>query len=520
MRAPIAGSADRLSFVRMCRPLLATITMCGAGLLAAQPAHQYPSDVPDTYFGMVLELTRTTPGCTPPVASRLHGYMGLALYEAVVHGMPGHASLGPMLADAPGFPLPPQGVDLHWPTVANHALWGVMDSLFHNMFPSLRDSLHQLRDDFDGLHAQHVPLMVMNRSVAHGQAVAQTVLTYAAADGKHNCQFANWPSTYTPPQGACLWEPVPGQIAMQPYWGDQRPLLLADTTVAVLGSGPPPCETTPGSVMYEAALQVRDIVAQFHVPFMVTAGYWSDGTITTPGHFMAITNQLVRNGSHDLAFAARTYALVGMSLADAFTACWRVKYRDNFVRPVTYINEFIDPDWNTAIPTPPFPEFPSGHSTGAGAWSRIMNEVYGTSFTFTDSTHGALHGGPRTYPSFDSCAAEVGMSRIYGGIHYPFADTMGRALGGRVAQNMLALFDQAVGLPAAHGTDPVAFLHDRARQQLMLPDLRSGDIAWLLDSTGRRLRALRGGQWNSLADLPHGVFLIQVPDHRTIKLVH
>lgn len=46
-------------------------------------ASAYGAEVPTVWFDLALGLVRTTPGFSPPVASRAFGYAGVALYEAV-----------------------------------------------------------------------------------------------------------------------------------------------------------------------------------------------------------------------------------------------------------------------------------------------------------------------------------------------------------------------------------------------------------------------------------------------------
>ena len=54
---------------------------------------EYSSDVVLDWVELTLKLTEETDGFTPPVAARVYGYSGLALYESVRHGMPGYRSL-------------------------------------------------------------------------------------------------------------------------------------------------------------------------------------------------------------------------------------------------------------------------------------------------------------------------------------------------------------------------------------------------------------------------------------------
>src|SRR5690606_40318536 len=53
---------------------------------------------------------------------------------------------------------------------------------------------------------------------------------------------------------------------------------------------------------------------------------------------------------------------LAVNLADAFISCWDEKYRSVVIRPETYINIYIDPNWLPVLQTPPFPEYTSGHS--------------------------------------------------------------------------------------------------------------------------------------------------------------
>jgi hypothetical protein len=116
--------------------------------------------------------------------------------------------------------------------------------------------------------------------------------------------------------------------------------------------------------------------------------------------------------------SAETYVKVACALADAFIVCWGEKYRTNLIRPESYINQYIDQEWQPLIQTPPFPEHTSGHSTISSAAASVLEGLYGTSFTFTDSTETEFGLPARSFESFRSAANEVGKSRLLGGIHY------------------------------------------------------------------------------------------------------
>ncbi|NJN83377.1 MAG: vanadium-dependent haloperoxidase [Caldilineaceae bacterium] len=161
--------------------------------------------------------------------------------------------------------------------------------------------------------------------------------------------------------------------------------------------------------------------------------FWADDpgkTFTPPGHSIAIATQILRGQHASLALAAETYARVGLAVGDAFIGCWHAKYVHNLVRPITYIQSFIDPTWNTPnitdpVITPPFPEYPSGHSTQSGATASVLTALFGDEYRFTDNSHAELGLAARTFNSFDEFADEAAISRLYGGIHYRPAIELG-----------------------------------------------------------------------------------------------
>ena len=133
----------------------------------------------------------------------------------------------------------------------------------------------------------------------------------------------------------------------------------------------------------------------------------------------------MNEGGYSLETASVAYAQLGMALSDAFVACWHAKYQYNLVRPLTYIQHVIDEGWNAdevtvPVPTPPFPEYPSGHSVQSGAAAWVLTELFGE-VPFTDHTHDALGYAPRRYDSFMAAAQEAAISRLYGGIHFSAA---------------------------------------------------------------------------------------------------
>ena len=184
--------------------------------------------------------------------------------------------------------------------------------------------------------------------------------------------------------------------------------------------------------------------------------FWADGsgTETPPGHWNKIAQQLARRRNYDLLDTARLFAALNMAMADAGVVCWDTKYAYNWWRPVTAIragekdgNPATEPDsnWWPLINTPPFPEHTSGHSTFSGAAAAVLAELSGSDeFQFTTVSDG-LPGVVRRFRRFSDAAREAGLSRIYGGIHFPSANEGGLESGRKVGTFVACEFLQPLG---------------------------------------------------------------------------
>ena len=155
---------------------------------------------------------------------------------------------------------------------------------------------------------------------------------------------------------------------------------------------------------------------------------------------MFITNDLLKTRKASLADAAQTFAQLNLAMADAFIAGWATKYAQNVIRPVTYVQLVLESNWvPTLMDTPPFPEYPSGHSVQSSAAAGVLSKIFGGTTGFTDNTHNDRGWGPRSFKDFQSAADEAGRSRLYAGIHFQFGVTGGQAQGRCVAEKVLAL---------------------------------------------------------------------------------
>jgi PAP2 superfamily len=405
-----------------------------------RPAKTYPADVAIAWFELMYDRVKAD-GISAPVASRRYGIAGVVLYESIVPGMPGHASLGGQLNQLAPFTPPAQGTQFNWPTVANAALGRMLELLFSTS-PNSLAAIANLRNQLSAQLALGVNDATTTESVARGEQIANAIAAWASTDGfatLNNCAF-------TPPVGAGLWVPTPPANVpnpLQPCWGQLR--TFAVPSGASCAPPPPPTySTVVGSEFHTMALEVFETRNNLTTEQQTIALYWSDSSTATgtgPGHWIPITSQMLASDSGSLAKAAEAYARVGIALVDAGICCWNTKYQYNLIRPVSYIRDHIDPIWSPFLVTPAHPEYTSGHSTQSGAASVVLTDVFGVR-PFTDTTHvdhnPALNLAPRTFNSFTDAAAEAAQSRLYGGIHYSLANQNGLAQGTCVAEMILA----------------------------------------------------------------------------------
>jgi hypothetical protein len=493
----------------------------------AQNADQYNAAIPNDYIKLLTDtLVETTPGFTPPVASRAFGYIGMALYQSVLGGMPGKSSLeGKLNYLEYSIPDPVTGQTYHWPTVANNAMHKMIEVLFYNATPDKMAMVHAIRDNYNNQYQGTLSQAVYDGSLNYGVSVANAVLDYAATDGANNCQTTNFPASYIPPVGDGLWTPLVinnvTQAALQPYWGTCRPFIAADgEDETMMANYLPPFSSAEGSAWHDAGLEVYNTGLNLTTEQQNIALWWADGsaTLTPPGHSMSLCRQILVAQSATLKDAAMVYAMLGIGLRDAFHACWKQKFTTNSERPITYIKEYIDPNWTSLIGTPPFPEFPSGHSSQSGAMATIMTAYFGNNISFTDHTWTGNFGTSRNFSNFWAAAEEAAVSRLYGGIHFAFGNEGGLALGTAVGNNVLNLFEQ-VGFTSteelAEQTEFVSSIFPNPASDAIYVQIKNSrqNALSVYDQNGKLVKQIntRNQICNiDLQDLPNGAYILSV----------
>lgn len=312
------------------------------------------------------------------------------------------------------------------------------------LYPSLRA---RADDAFESWRATAPNTPATDHGLALGRRIAESMLAARANDGSAT------DVPYIPSAEPGQWRRTPPffRPPVTPQWRYVTPFAVPDIDPFV--PLPPPALD---SVKYATALnEVKALGSKSSTVRTAEqtqiAVFWSDFSYTAmpPGHWHEIAASIVQSQGTGLADTARLMALLSLAQADAAIVCWEAKYRYNLWRPVTAIQRAsedgndateADPTWDHLLGAPPFPSYTSGHSSFSKASAEIIADFYGTdALTFTAASD-SLPGVFRTFQSLSACADEIGLSRIYGGIHFSFDNVAGKASGRLIAQHVAANF--------------------------------------------------------------------------------
>ena len=144
----------------------------------------------------------------------------------------------------------------------------------------------------------------------------------------------------------------------------------------------------------------------------------------------------------DIVEAARMFAAIDMSVADAIITVWRAKYDDGLWRPITAINlagddgnpaTAPDPTWTPLLTTPPYPDYPSGYNAFNSTVTHGLEDLFQTRHLQLTLISTAVPNVQRFYDSGRAERRDVVDARVWLGIHFRFADTAAREMGRRLA---------------------------------------------------------------------------------------
>ncbi|WP_187968387.1 vanadium-dependent haloperoxidase [Aquibium microcysteis] len=397
------------------------------------------------WYRLTLELVRHTPTYSPPVASRAFAYLGVTAFEALASGDERLHTLAGQLNGLTPLPARESGAALDDAVVVQAAMAAVVGDLFANTGPTGQRAIAAFGKKLQAKAAAGLPAETVARSDAYGRAVAAHILAWSRSDGGAVVENMGFPATYQPRNAPDAWVPTSlvaqQQAPLLPLWGSNRTFAMPDGSACGIPA-PPAYSEEPGSAFYREAAEVHRTVLDLTPEQRAIARFWSDDPMlspTPPGHWISIALRVLEDDGADAGRTAETLALLGVSMADAFIGCWHAKFEYDLIRPITYIRRVIDPAWEPILNTPPFPEYPSGHSTQSGAAATVLAALFGEDRAFEDATHVDDGLPARSYASFRAAAEEAALSRLYGGIHFRAAIERGLEQGRCIGAHVTAL---------------------------------------------------------------------------------
>jgi hypothetical protein len=394
---------------------------------------------------------------SPVAASRYYAYLSLASYEVISrYDSVQFPSMSGIVNKFSGIYLDPSQLK---DTDKNLASVLTIFKAAEKLLPSG----YLMRKEIDSLQllwsktASSKQLYENTNNMVVG-AVAQMV-SFARSDGF--TRLNNMPR-YTPKTGDAFWQPTPPAFmsAIEPHWNKLRPFFM-DSAQQFVPARPVKYSKVKSSAYYKLLKEVYEVGNNRTKEQAIIASFWDCNPfavqqighvefglkkISPGGHWIGITGIACLKSGLPLFQTAMVHALVAITLADSFIACWDEKYRSNRIRPETVIHRLIDPRWKPLLQTPPFPEYLSGHSVCSNAAASMLTTIFGDGFSFLDHTEVEFGLPTRQFSSFNLAAEEAAISRLYGGIHFRDAIELGKWQGRKVGSLAVKKFQKQLSL--------------------------------------------------------------------------
>lgn len=379
---------------------------------------------------------------SPPVASRNYVYSLIAFYEAVRPGFKEYKSYAGQVNGLAQLPQVIPGAEYDWLTAGTTAFYKTAYNFVFskNLFQQYWDTVQQLIP-------RNISLETHQRSVAFGEAVAQHIIAWSREDGYLKTRGL---ARFTPAKDPGKWQQTSPDYmeAVEPYWNQIRPMVLSKADQFMI---PPPADFSSEKFRKDCR-EVYETVNSLTKEQRNIANFWdcnpfatqtighlmfSVKKISPAGHWIGITGVATRMKKRPLIETLHDHSLVAVAVFDGIIACWDEKYRSNYIRPVTAIQQMYSPTWEPVLQTPPFPEYPSGHSVISTSAATVLSGLYGDRFSYTDDVEIPYGLPARSFTSFMDAANEAAMSRLYGGIHFREAIENGKVMGNNVGRLVL-----------------------------------------------------------------------------------
>ena len=320
-----------------------------------------------------------------PQSWRHYALLGVAMHDAMVaawdskytHNRPrpseADRSVLPMLAvpNSPSYP-------------SEHAVAaGAAEAVLSFLFPTETAAFKDLAEEaarsrlYAGLHYPSDTIAGLQL----GRAVGRKIVEYAAGDG------FTVPWTGTVPTGPGMWIGTAPVFANAPGW---KPFVLSSPSEF---RPPPP----PAHDSVQTIAELAEIKSGVQ-PFLnnAKAMFWQTPDGNGPWFFNEVSRRLFEYRlDQNPPRAARAYALMAVTMWDMIIASHEAKMTYWRIRPSQ-----LDPTLQPFFPPPAHPSYPANHAFSA-ARANLLGYLF-----------------PREAEYYRRIGEEIGLSRIWAGIHF------------------------------------------------------------------------------------------------------
>jgi PAP2 superfamily len=399
------------------------LSLVAAALALAAPVSARADAVTDWNLQATTALI-TNAGYTPPVA---------AIHLAIVHGAVYDAVNAIDRRYQPYLVAPPAR---RWYS-KDAAAAAAAHRVLVNLVPAQQPAL-------DAAYATSLAAIPPGRArdggVAVGEAAAAAMLAARANDGRFGAP--GFPVGTEPGQ----WRPdLPLFVNDPNAWvAKVTPFLIRDPA-DFRTDGPNPLTSRRYAREFNEVKSLGSLNSTTRTPDQTNVAYfWSGHTL---GIWSGIFRGLSAQSGLSIDDNARYFAMLYLTGADAAISCWTDKGYWLFWRPITAIRladtdgnpaTVADPNWLPLIPTPPYPDQPSGHNCfSSSAVSTLQDFFHTDRDTFTVTSNApppAPPGLTQTFTRFSQVRRQIIDARVWDGIHFRTADVDGAQLGKEIAR--------------------------------------------------------------------------------------
>jgi hypothetical protein len=274
------------------------------------------------------------------------------------------------------------------------------------------------------------------QGIAFGTRAADSVIRLRAHDGR------NADIQFTQPPAPGVWRPTPLALLPMsaPWLGFVTPLLVHSAT-QFAPPAPPALTSARYTRDFAEVKALGSVNSTARTPDQTSIAQFFSGNALV--QYNAALRDQVSVRHLDIVDAARMFAAIDMSVADAEISVWHAKYIYGLWRPVTAIGladtdgnpaTSPDPSWAPMITTPPYPEYPSGYNAFNSTVTHGLENLFHTRhLQLTLISTAVPPGVQRHYDCGDALLQDVVDARVWQGIHFRTADTAARDMGEQLA---------------------------------------------------------------------------------------